>query len=356
MKILTIVGARPQFIKAATVSRAFKAYPSIHEIILHTGQHYDANMSDVFFEQMEIPKPEIHLGIKSALHGQMTGRMIEGIEDAILKIKPDGVLLYGDTNSTLAGALAACKLFIKIIHVEAGLRSFNMHMPEEINRILTDRVSDLLCCPTRHAVENLEREGFENFKATIVQTGDVMYDAALHYSERSQLKSKIMSQIGKDDFILVTMHRAENTNDPQRLTSIVEALNEIHKRRKVVLPLHPRTAKNMNALKLKVDFSIIEPQSYFDMLELLKSCSLVITDSGGLQKEAYFFKKQCICLRDETEWIELLEGNHVFLAGADKSKIIMLFNELYDKPARFDEFYYGIGNASSEVVRAIRSI
>ncbi len=349
MKILTVVGARPQFIKAAAVSREIGRHSSLNEIVLHTGQHYDHNMSEVFFREMNIPDPAYNLNIKSSLQGEMTGRMIEGIEHVILSEKPDIILLYGDTNSTLAGAIAASKLFVKIAHVEAGLRSHNRNMPEEINRILTDRVSDILFCPTDTAMKNLMQEGFDNFKAVRIKTGDVMYDMALYYSKMSAGKSAIMAKVRMQDFILCTFHRAENTNDPQKLSSIVNALNEIHQSMRIVLPLHPRTRKTVEALGLDLKVETIEPQGYFDMLELTKNCKMVITDSGGLQKEAYFFRKPCICLRDETEWTELVDAGYLKLTGSNKEKIISAFKNYSSSEGKYDEGFYGDGNASAKI-------
>ena len=353
MKLLTVVGARPQFIKAATVSRILAKHPVIKETILHTGQHYDDQMSAVFFREMEIPEPELNLEIRSSLHGEMTGQMLAGIEHYILKDKHDAVLVYGDTNSTLAGALAAVKLHIPIVHVEAGLRSFNMTMPEEVNRILTDRISTLLCCPSENAVKNLQKEGFNHLPATVLNTGDVMLDAALYYSKRSVANSTIIKEIGNEPFILCTFHRAENTNDPVRLKSIVEAINIINKKIKVVLPMHPRTKKTIEALGLQPECKIVNPVGYFDMLELLKNCSLVMTDSGGLQKEAFFFKKFCLTLRDETEWVELVENGFNVLAGADCDKITKLALDLSTKSADFSKPLYGNGDAAGAIVNAL---
>ncbi len=355
MKILTVVGARPQFIKAAAVSRVMKDHPDITEVILHTGQHYDENMSEVFFREMEIPEPAYNLGIQASLQGEMTGRMIEGIEKIIISEKPDALLVYGDTNSTLAGALAANKLFVKIIHVEAGLRSYNMKMSEEINRILTDRISDLLCCPTANAVRNLESEGFADFNCTYLNTGDVMLDAALFYSQIAETKSTIVSDLNLDDFILLTFHRAENTNDPRRLSDIVNALNAIHSTKRVVLPLHPRTKKTVEALGLKLNMDVIPPVGYFDMIELLKNCKLVVTDSGGLQKEAYFFQKPCVTLRDETEWTELVELGCNKLVGADPVLIQSSIFEMLKQKFNFDNELFGGGKASQNIISAIES-
>ena len=365
MKIVTIVGARPQFIKAAAVSRAIAAHNAsvtdlrslITEVIVHTGQHFDANMSDIFFEEMQIPRPHYFLDINSLGHGAMTGRMLEKIEEVLLTEKPDYVMVYGDTNSTLAGALAAKKLHVKVVHVEAGLRSFNMQMPEEVNRILTDRISDILCCPTENAVENLKSEGFNSFPCRIVKTGDVMQDAALFYSTYSVEKSIILKLLGleKKDFALCTLHRAENTDDLDRLGSIIEALNLISQRMDVVLPLHPRTRKIMMSCNTGLKFEPIDPVGYFDMLELLKHTKLVLTDSGGLQKEAYFFEKPCITLRDETEWGELVEAGVNKLAGADTNAILTTFNAVEQTMPSFSRNLYGCGDASERIVDTLLS-
>ncbi len=379
MKIVTVIGARPQFVKAAAVSRAIAEYNNsistqhamINEIIVHTGQHFDANMSDIFFEEMQIPQPHYHLEIHSLSHGAMTGRMLEQIEAVLLNEKPDYVMVYGDTNSTLAGALAACKLHIKVIHVEAGLRSFNMKMPEEINRILTDRISDILCCPTETAIGHLKREGIDTTLAEsvnhplVVETGDVMLDAALYYSKFSQKKSTLVRdlQLEEREFVLCTIHRAENTDDPERLSGICEALKEISNQIKVVLPLHPRTRKifeSSNATSASANSGssdsliIIDPVGYFDMLELLKQTSIVMTDSGGLQKEAYFFGKPCVVLRDETEWTELMEKGYNVLAGATHSGIINAFRQVSKRNIQIEPGIYGKGEAAHNIINALQ--
>ncbi|MCB0400597.1 MAG: UDP-N-acetylglucosamine 2-epimerase (non-hydrolyzing) [Flavobacteriales bacterium] len=353
MKILTVVGARPQFVKAAALSREFQNHPQIEEIIVHTGQHFDANMSDIFFEEMEIPRPKYNLAINSVGHGAMTGRMLEGIEELLLKESPDLLLVYGDTNSTIAGALAAKKLHIKVAHVEAGLRSFNMEMPEEINRILTDRISDFLFCPTQTAVNNLKNEGYNNIDCTIINCGDVMQDAALYYAQKSAEKSKIIATLGIQDFILCTLHRAENTDDESRLSNIVQALNTLHQTTPVVLPLHPRTKKKIENLNLDLNVHIIDPVGYFDMIELLKNCSLVMTDSGGLQKEAFFFKKNCVTMRDQTEWVELIENHVNVLVGADQGLIIEKACEMQNNRADFTVNLYGNGNACANIANEL---
>ena len=355
MKIVTVIGARPQFIKAAVVSRAIAAHKDIKEVIVHTGQHFDANMSDIFFEEMCIPKPDYNLNVNGLGHGAMTGQMLEKIEAVLLQEKPDWVLVYGDTNSTIAGALAAKKLHIKVAHVEAGLRSFNMDMPEEINRILTDRISDILFCPTETAVNNLKKEGYENINCRIVRNGDVMQDAALFYAGRAERPKADIPE----DFVLCSVHRAENTDDPERLRNIFSALEEISKTCRVVLPLHPRTKGKLSATGYDTNNShilFIEPVGYLEMVWMLKHCRLVMTDSGGLQKEAYFFDKYCITLRDETEWVELVKYGYNFLAGDDKGKIISLYNHISDKNNIEQKTpLYGNGNAGDLIVETLRN-
>lgn len=350
LKILTVLGARPQFVKAAAVSREIATRSNVQEVILHTGQHFDANMSDVFFEELEIPKPDYNLGINSLTHGAMTGRMLEEIEKILLEEKPDVLMVYGDTNSTIAGALAAKKMHIRVAHVEAGLRSFNMAMPEEINRILTDRISDYLFCPTEVAVRNLNNEGFENIDCAIFRNGDVMQDAALYYSQHSAEKSTVADALELDRFVLCTVHRQENTDDPDRLKSIVNALNRIHQEVPVVLPLHPRTRGKLEQHGLKLDVKIIDSVGYFDMIELLKRSELVMTDSGGLQKEAFFFQSNCVTMRDQTEWVELVEHGVNMLTGADEEKIVEAFQTMSKRESDFTVDLYGNGAASARMI------
>ncbi|PLX47123.1 MAG: UDP-N-acetylglucosamine 2-epimerase (non-hydrolyzing) [Desulfobulbaceae bacterium] len=353
--IVTILGARPQFIKAGSVSRSIlsrkEGGADIEEVIVHTGQHYDANMSDVFFEELQIPKPDYFLGIGGKTHGAMTGQMIEKIEEILVKEKPDWVMVYGDTNSTLAGAIAASKLHIKIAHVEAGLRSFNMRMPEEVNRILTDRISSVLFCPTQAAVNNLNNEGVSQWQtgAKVMLSGDVMQDGAIFYRNLAQQPPGLAV---KDDFALCTIHRAENTDDPQRLANIVMALNEIAQSKQVVLPLHPRTKKILQTGDYDtLNLTIIDPVGYLNMVWLIDHCSMVMTDSGGLQKEAYFFGKPCITMRDETEWVELVQAGANVLVGADKTKILAAYQaqKVFDSQ-KLDESLYGGGRASERIV------
>lgn len=350
MVVVTVIGARPQFIKAASVSRALKA-SGIKEIIVHTGQHYDHNMSEVFFEEMEIPKPDYNLDINELGHGAMTGRMLEKIEAILIDTKPDYVLVYGDTNSTLAGALAAAKLHIKVAHVEAGLRSFDMNMPEEINRILTDRISNILFCPTGTAVENLDKEGFKEFDAEIMNVGDVMLDTLLYYKQKALKRPAVVTY---KDFVLATIHRAENTNNIERLKGICEAMNEINKTIPVVLPLHPRTKSYLKSNGIRLEATVLEPLGYFDMLSALSSCRLVMTDSGGLQKESYFCGKFCVTLRDQTEWVELLKAGANVLAGADKNQIVKAVMSNLEKKVSFDKSLYGDGHASEKIAERLR--
>jgi len=349
MKILTVVGARPQFIKAAAVSRKLKEF-GLEEIILHTGQHFDQNMSQVFFDEMEIPVPNYNLNINSLNHGAMTGRMLEGIEQILLKEEPNLLMVYGDTNSTIAGALAAQKLHIPVAHVEAGLRSFNMAMPEEINRILTDRISNYLFCPTQTAVQNLTNEGFQNFSCRIENTGDVMQDAAMYYGARSAEKSKVANQLNLNkQFVLATFHRQENTDDAAKLRSIIESLNKIHSEMQVIVPLHPRTKKIVASQSVPAKFTVIDPVGYFDMVELLKRCALVITDSGGLQKEAFFFQKPCVTMRAETEWTELVENGVNILANPEIDDIYESWRTMLSKNPNFSVNLYGNGKASERI-------
>ncbi|WP_341838419.1 UDP-N-acetylglucosamine 2-epimerase (non-hydrolyzing) [Chitinophaga pollutisoli] len=356
MRILTVVGARPQFVKAAAVSRALLKNEKIKEIIVHTGQHFDNNMSDVFFQEMDIPRPDYNLQIHSGSHGAMTGRMMEGLEEIMLKEKPDYILIYGDTNSTLAGAITASKIHIPIAHVESGLRSFNLRMPEEVNRILADRLSSFLFCPTSQAIDNLKREGYDNFGGKIVFTGDVMFDAALYYTQKSEETSKILDTLALKDrpFILATIHRAENTDDAQNLSAIFNAFADLARECPVVLPLHPRTRKLIQSHNIPTTgVTLIDPVGYFDMLQLIRNSMLVITDSGGLQKEAYFFGKPCITTRNETEWTELVTHGYNILTGADSRKILEAFQQMRDKQITSDDNLYGKGDASDKIAQAL---
>ena len=343
IKVVTILGARPQFVKAAVLSRIILKYKEIKEVIIHTGQHYDANMSDIFFNEMEIPKPKYNLDINGISHGAMTGQMLLKIEEVLLKEKPALVIVYGDTNSTLAGTLAAKKMNIKVVHVEAGLRSFNMKMPEEINRILTDRVSDLLICPTDVALENLEKEGFSTMPSKIVTCGDIMKDAVEYYGRYSSQKSSIISTLGlqSNEFVLATIHRQENTDSIAVLKAIFEGLEKISGNKQVILPLHPRTKSILDKHKLTYNITFVEPVGYFDMLELLKECNLVITDSGGLQKEAFFNGKHCIIAREETEWVELVLNGFAIIVGNNTTKMIKAFESFQNSSANFNVELYG---------------
>lgn len=355
MKILTVVGARPQFVKAAVVSRNMALQEGIQEFILHSGQHYDDNMSAIFFEEMQIPTPHFNLNINGGHHGEMTGEMMAGIEQKILELKPDALLVYGDTNSTLAGALAAAKLHVPVIHVEAGLRSFNMRMPEEINRILTDRISQILFCPTTRAVENLQREGFDLLDNRVELVGDVMQDAALFYAADAASMAKVFHSLELEtgSFLLVTCHRAENTNDPERFDQILQALNQLAERQTIIFPVHPRTRQLLKTQSIHSNLKLIDPVGYFDMILLLKNCQLVITDSGGLQKEAYFFQKFCITMRDETEWVELVDGGYNVICGADAQRIFAAFEQFQIAQFKPGEELYGGGRAGERIVAAL---
>ncbi|MDA8085792.1 MAG: UDP-N-acetylglucosamine 2-epimerase (non-hydrolyzing) [Nitrospiraceae bacterium] len=371
MKIMTIVGARPQFVKAAVVSREIESFNArgdgekIHEIIVHTGQHYDENMSGIFFREMRIPVPGYNLGISDCTHGEMTGRMLQEIEKVIMASVPDAVLVYGDTNSTLAGALAAAKLHVPVAHVEAGLRCFNMAVPEEINRILTDHVAGLLFCPTETAVCNLQREGIGiNSKVRpapplVLNAGDIMYDAALYYRQIAGPSGRIRSLIEamNGNYYLATIHRPENTDSHDRLRNIAEAFELISRNTPIVLPLHPRTKKALSEHGLQFrGVTLTAPVGYFDMIMLLDSCKAVITDSGGLQKEAYFFRKQCITLRRETEWVETVEHGFNTLAGADKEAVIEAEKGLSRTAQDSWPAFYGEGDAGARIVRALADI
>lgn len=350
LKIVTILGARPQFIKAAAVSALFSKY--FDEILVHTGQHYDSNMSDVFFEELNIPAPKYHLNIGSGSHGAMTGAMLAGIEKVLEIEKPGFVLVYGDTNSTLAGALAASKLLVPVIHVEAGLRSFNKIMPEEQNRILTDHISDILFAPTQTAVQNLKNEGITK---DVHLVGDVMYDGILYFSKIAREKSQILETLNlkNGEFLLCTIHRAENTNSLERLTAIVNGLNECGEL--VVLPLHPRTLKHINeyGLKLADTVRVIDPVGYLDMVRLESAAKKIVTDSGGIQKEAFFLGVPCITLREETEWVETVENGWNILVGTDTDKLkaaILTFS-----PTAVPGKYFGDGNAVQRMAAIIQT-
>jgi UDP-GlcNAc3NAcA epimerase len=358
LKIITVIGARPQFIKAAAVSRIMQRTPRVREILVHTGQHYDDNLSDIFFREMEIPVPEHHLGIGSDSHGAQTGRMLEAIEEVLLKESPDRLLVYGDTNSTLAGALAAAKLHIPVTHVEAGLRSFNRAMPEEVNRVLTDHVADLLFAPTQAAVRNLAGEGISAEKVHLA--GDVMYDAALYYGAKAEHTSTILDKLGltRGNYVLATIHRAENTDDAARLRGIFEALASLAQTCRVVMPLHPRTRNAL--LNAKADFSanpqlaLIEPVGYLDMVMLEKHARLIATDSGGVQKEAYFYKVPGATLRAETEWVELIESGWNMLVPPDATASLQeRLHGIMQKGSGGLEHrdFYGSGDAAAEIVR-----
>ncbi len=359
-KILTVVGARPQFIKASVVSRSFSRSGVLDEILLHTGQHFDANMSDVFFSELSLPVPRHNLGVHGGRHGSMTGQMLGAIEEVLVKEQPDAVLVYGDTNSTLAGALAAAKMHIPVAHVEAGLRSFNMHMPEEINRILTDRISTWLFTPTEAAMQHLRTEGVS--PDSIIPVGDVMYDVALHFGARVKPSGGIMDRLdlASGGYILATVHRAENTDDLARLTVIVATMEKAAAKLRVVWPLHPRTRDILQRIGLldslsKAGVHLIDPVGYLDMVQLEKYAALVVTDSGGVQKEAYFFQVPCVTMRNETEWVELVEAGWNRLSPPDDADAVTAaINDALGTRGREVELY-GRGDAADKIAERLVS-
>jgi len=359
MKVASIVGARPQFIKAAVVSRAIRSI-GLKEVLVHTGQHYDPNMSDIFFEEMDIPKPDVHLGIGGGTHGQNTGRMLEAIERILLAEYPDIVLTYGDTDSTLAGALAAVKLHIPVAHVEAGLRSFNRLMPEEINRVLTDHASTLLFAPTKAAVDHLQREGIPTER--IYQVGDIMLDAALFYQNKAAQQSIILKELNlkPDTYVLATVHRAENTDQPERLQTIFSGLQLVARKMPVVWPVHPRTRKALDRQALLTGshdrLILIEPVGYLDMVMLESHACLIATDSGGVQKEAFFFRKPCVTLREETEWIELVElGWNILCPPSDAQAIAQTILGRLNTRGK-EAAPYGTGDAGQRIAQVLLSL
>ncbi len=375
-KIITIVGARPQIIKSSAISRAIKNHFSeeLEEIIVHTGQHYDENMSAVFFEEMGIPQPNYNLQVGSGSHGVQTARMLEGLEEIYQKEQPDAVLVYGDTNSTIAGALAAIKIHIPVVHVEAGLRSFNKRMPEEVNRIACDHMSTLLFTPTITGSDNLTKEGFttiEGQKASadhpkVYHCGDVMYDNSLYFSEVSDSKSEILSQLGiaSNKYVLVTIHRDSNTDIAENMENIFAALSQIQEETglAIVLPIHPRTKHKMKdqlsqGLFEKVNgnsnFKIVPPAGFLDIIALEKNARLIITDSGGLQKEAFFFKKPCVILRPQTEWVEIVDNGNALLADSSYVRILDSFKTLYEKKDFTFPALYGDGSAAEFICKKI---
>lgn len=352
MKIVTILGARPQFIKASVVSYALSRHDGIQEVVVHTGQHFDRNMSQLFFEEMRIPEPAYQLGIHGLPHGALTGRMMERVEEILMREQPDWVLVYGDTDSTLAGALAAKKLHLRVAHVEAGLRSYNEAMPEEINRILTDRISDLLFCPSEAAANQLRNEGRLADGARIVMSGDVMKDAAARFSPLMKAPAAALP----DRYILCTFHRAENVDNPQTLKQLLYALELTCNTLPVVCPLHPHTRKSMEAIGYPIEKSpirFIEPVGYLEMLYLLNHSTLVMTDSGGLQKEAYYMRKYCVTMRNETEWTELAGCGYNHVVGTEPMNILQTVQNLIDVPPVFPIALYGDGHAAEIIAQTI---
>ena len=374
MKIVTVIGARPQIIKAAALSRAIREHyaDQIQEVIVHTGQHYDDNMSQVFFDELGIPHPDYNLHVGSASHGVQTARMIEGIEQILMDEKPDGIVLYGDTNSTLAGAVAASKIHVPVVHIEAGLRSFNKSMPEEVNRIVCDHCSTLLFTPTRVGFDNLAKEGFkmnnegpfsiDNPK--VFHCGDIMYDNSLLFSKVADQKAQVLNQLGLagKPYVLATLHRNSNTDQPERLNAILEAFATLSKEITIVLPMHPRTRKMVD-LSLdedkkerffqSKDIKIIEPVSFLEMIQLEKHAQLILTDSGGVQKESYFFQKPCVILRPETEWVEIVEAHAATLADADTNKILKASHQYLQQPPVDFPTIFGDGHAAEFILERI---
>lgn len=360
LKIVTVVGARPQFIKAAIVSRAVARAEGIEEVLVHTGQHHDANMSDIFFEEMGIANPAHHLNISGGTHGAMTGRMLGAIEEVLLAEKPDMLLVYGDTNSTLAGALAAVKLYIPVAHVEAGLRSFNMAMPEEINRRLTDHCATLLFTPTASADVNLANEGID--PSRVIQVGDVMFDAALIFGEAARAQGKILRnlKLTPGEYVLATVHRQENTDDPARLQRVLSGLQAVARDMSVVLPLHPRTkgcVTKGGMENLLEGLTIIEPQSYVGMVELEQGAAVIATDSGGVQKEAFFHGVPCVTLRDETEWVELIDAgwNRLAAPSDPSTDVAAAVRGAMGQKGKKDVTPYGDGQAADKIVATIQA-
>ncbi len=358
MKLCTVVGARPQFIKAAAVSRIIALTPHIQESIIHTGQHYDANMSNHFFDELDIPSPAYHLNIGSGLHGVQTGQMLIEIERVLLQEKPDWVLVYGDTNSTLAGTLAAAKLHIPVAHVEAGLRSFNRKMPEEINRITADHLSTLLFAPTQNGYRQLIKEGIHTDQ--IINVGDVMFDATLYYNEYNATRKTIVDtlQLNKNTYCLATVHRAENTDCKHRLEHITDALIELSASRLIIFPVHPRTRAALIKFellsKLEAHIKLVEPVGFLDMLALEQQACCIITDSGGVQKEAYFNRVPCVTLRDETEWVELVDAGWNQLCSPEQPFSFSNFVlDAHQLTALQHDAFYGEGNASEKIVSAL---
>ena len=350
IKIITIIGARPQFIKAAALSYHLIEEKDIEEIIVHTGQHYDKNMSQVFFRQLGIPKPKYLLNSGGKSHGAMTGHQLIEIEKILLKERPDYVLVYGDTNSTLSGALAASKQIVPIIHVEAGLRSFNMEMPEEINRILTDRLSKILFCPSKQSQKNLISEGFENFNCKIYCVGDIMKDTIKLFLDKFNLESPFDFPYG-----VCTLHRQENTDNIDRFKELINALNEIASYQRIIFPIHPRTKSILDKINLKLNPNILftNPMSYMEFMNHISHSEIILTDSGGLQKEAFFMKKNCLVLRHETEWTELIDTNHNILCSS-KEEIVNAFSNHSSLNKDFNKPIYGDGNTSEKIIQLIK--
>lgn len=376
IRLLNIIGARPQIIKAAAISRAIRTRfaGEVEEHILHTGQHYDANMSEVFFRELGIPEPDYNLHVGSGSHGIQTAKMIEGVEAVLTEQHYDGIIVYGDTNSTLAAAVAASKIHVPVFHVEAGLRSFNMSMPEEINRIVCDQLSSMLFTPTQTGLKNLQAEGFpvgdgaqgkaygvrkfvDGREQRVVLSGDVMYDNSMYFSAMADMQSDIIERLGLSyrKFVLATIHRPANTDNPENLKTIFRALNDIAaKGMDVVLPLHPRTKQRLadSGLAVSEKIKVIEPASFFEIIRLEKNAAIVMTDSGGVQKEAFFYGTPCVILRPETEWVEIVEAGAGIIADADYDRIMAAYEQLVNKPVTFPALF-GDGHASEKIIEEI---
>ena len=357
MKIVTIVGARPQFVKTAMISLAFEKYPDVEEVIVHSGQHFDANMSEIFFQQMKIKPPKYFLNLNGLSHGAMIGRMIEDIEKILIAEKPNYVIVFGDTNTTLAGAISAKKLNIKIVHIEAGVRNFDEEMPEEANRYLVDRMSNINFCCTSLGVENLQTEGYfsENIDSKVINHGDVMFDATLHFKNMAMNDISFWESLNleSEKYILCTIHRASNTDNEENLSEIVNSLNEINKSTPVVLPIHPRTKQKINALRLEINFRVLNPLGYLEMLQLIQNCKYVITDSGGVIREAYFFKKPSLLILEHPLWLELVNSKVSLNCKPIKATIIKAFEELKKIRISDSSKIFGNGQAADLIVQSI---
>lgn len=355
MKLVTVIGARPQFIKAAVVSRALLGYPRIKEFLIHTGQHYDENMSDIFFSDLNLRKPDINLGIHGGDNVSMISSMIQSLDRVYNEIQPHRILVYGDTNSTMAGALTAKMHHIPVTHVEAGMRNGDLAVPEELNRMVTDRVSDMLCCSTDSAMQNLAGEGYLRRNILLAKTGDVMYDAAVLFNQAACEREPDLLQDWMNNYILFTLHRAETVDNPDKLSSVFKAMDILSDKFPVLFPAHPRTRERIKQFGISINARMIEPKGYLDMLNLTRNCRMVITDSGGLQKEAYFFKKYSVVLRDVTEWKELQQAGYALVSGTDTANILRSVEDQIKKPVTFREHFFGDGDAGIKIANMLHN-